>query len=95
MDKPRSKTRRRRFGIICISLALLMLLVGETVLKSHLSGVALLGYWLGCFILTALAAGAALSEAARVGLEARETQRSLLEKTLQEVEREKAEKKER
>jgi hypothetical protein len=53
----------------------------------------LLVYWLVCFILTALAAYAALIEAARVGLEGREAQRSLIEKTLQEVEREKAEKK--
>lgn len=93
MDHSRSKIRRRRFGIACISIALLMLLAGETVLKSQLSGVALLGYWLACFILTALAAGAALIEAARVGLEGREAQRSLIEKTLQDVEREKAEKK--
>lgn len=94
MDNSRSKIRRR-FGLICIGLALLMLLAGETVLKPHLSGVVLLFYWLACFILTALAAGAALLEAARVGLEGREAQRSLIEKTLREVEREKAEKEKR
>jgi len=48
---------------------------------------------MACFILTALAAGAARIDAARVRLESREEQRSLLEKTLLEVEREKQERK--
>jgi hypothetical protein len=84
-----TRTRRRRFGAICIALAIGMLIAGETVLKTKLSGVALLCYWLACFVLTALAAGAAIIDAARVRSQLREQQRSLIEETLQQVEREK------
>jgi len=89
----RSRTRRRRFGIVCIGVAILMLLAGETILRAALTNnlVLFAGYWMACLILTALAAGAAIIDAARVRLESREEQRSLLEKTLLEVEREKQE----
>lgn len=94
-DNPQSKTRRRRFGVVCIGIAILMLIAGETVLKSWLakSPLVLMCYWLGCFILTALAALVAIIDAARVSLASREEQRSLLEETLQQVEREKRERK--
>lgn len=94
-DKIRSRTRRRRFGIVCIAAAILMLILGETLLRTTLANnpVLLLVYWMTCFILTAFAAGVAIIDAARVRLESREQQRSLLEETLQEVEREKRERK--
>ena len=66
-----------------------VLIAGETVLKPKLTGVALLVYWMSCFVLTALAAGAALLDAARVSLESREEQRALIEATLRKVEEEK------
>lgn len=84
-----SKTTRRRFGLICIGTAVLMLIAGETVLKSRLTGIPLLGYWLTCFVLTAVAAGVAIIDAARVRRETKEEQRALLETTLREIEREK------
>jgi hypothetical protein len=84
-----NKTRRRWFGALCLLAALVMLAVGATLLDGRLSGVALLCYWLGCFVLTALAAGTALIDAARVRAEQREEQRALLESTLQQIEREK------
>jgi O-antigen ligase len=92
-DKNRGKTWRRRFGILCIAVAILMLICGETVLRTMLAknAVLLLVYWMTCFILTALAAGVAIIEAARVGRENREEQRTLLTETLQAVEREKRE----
>lgn len=84
-----AKTRRRRFGAICIGAAVLMLIAGETFLKARLAGIPLLCYWMTCFVLTALAAGAAIIDAARVREETREEQRALLEMTLREIEREK------
>ena len=66
-----------------------MLIAGETVLKSRLSGVPMLCYWLGCFVFTAIAAGAAVIDAARVGIESRAAQKSLIEETLKEIENEK------
>lgn len=70
-----------------------MLICGETVLRAILAknAVWLLVYWMTCFILTALAAGVAITEAARVGRESREEQRTLLTETLHAVEREKRE----
>jgi hypothetical protein len=92
-NKSRGKTWRRRFGILCIAVAILMLILGETVLRTTLAehAVLLLVYWMTCFILTAFAAGVAIIEAARVGRENREEQQTLLTETLQAVEREKRE----
>jgi hypothetical protein len=84
-----SKSRRRKVGTVCIAIAILMLIAGETVLKDKLSGVPLLCYWLGCFAFTAIAAGAAVIDAARVGIESRDAQKTLIEETLKEIEKEK------
>jgi membrane protein implicated in regulation of membrane protease activity len=86
---PSNKTRRRRLGTFCLLTAIVMLIGGETVLAGRLSGIGFIAYWLACFVLTALAAFAALLDAARVRAEQREEQRALLENTLQEIEREK------
>jgi ABC-type bacteriocin/lantibiotic exporter with double-glycine peptidase domain len=85
----RTKTRRRWFGVFCIVAAIVMLIAGETVLKAKLAGVGLLCYWMACLILTALAALAAIVDAARVSQEHKAEQRLLLEETLQKIEREK------
>lgn len=85
----KTKTRRRWFGVVCIVVAIVMLIAGETVLKAKLAGVALLCYWMACLILTALAALAAIVDAARVSQEHKAEQRSLLEETLRKIEREK------
>ena len=84
-----SKSRRRKIGTVCIAIAILMLIVGETVLRNKLSGIPMICYWLACFILTAIAAGAAVIDAARVGIESRDAQKSLIEDTLKEIENEK------
>ncbi len=84
-----SKSRRRKVGIACIAIAVLMLIAGETVLKGRLSGVPMICYWLGCFIFTAIAAGAAVIDAARVGIESRAAQKKLIEDTLKKIEDEK------
>lgn len=84
-----SKSRRRKIGTVCIAIALLMLIAGETVLKGRLSGVPMLCYWLGCFVFTAIAACAALIDAARVGIESRDAQKNLVEDTIKEIENEK------
>ena len=84
-----NKTRRRWFGAVCLFAAIVMLIAGETVLSGQLSGVALIGYWLACLVLTALAAGTAVIDASRVGAENRDEQRALIESTLREIEREK------
>ena len=84
-----AKTRRRWFGALCLAAALVMLVTGLAFLDARLSSIARLCYWLGCFVLTGLAAGTALIDAARVRAEQREEQRALLESTLRQIEREK------
>lgn len=90
--KSSAKTLRRRFGILCIVVAIAMLIAGETVLKGWLdqSAVLLLCYWMGCFVLTGLAALVAVIDAARVRQESREEQRALLEDALREIEEKKS-----
>jgi hypothetical protein len=80
------KSRRRKIGTACIAIAILMLIAGETVLKTRLSGMPMFCYWLACLVLTAIAAGAAVMDAARVGVESHNEQRTLIEDTLKEIE---------
>ena len=83
-----SKTRRW-FGGICLLAAIVMLIGGETLLKNRLPPLGLVVYWSICFILTGIAAVVAVIDASRVRAEQRDAQRTLIENTLQEIEREK------
>ena len=74
-----AKARRRWFGGLCLLTAVGMLVTGETVLQDRLSPVGFLLYWIGCFVVTALAAKAALLDAAHVRAESRAEQRVLFE----------------
>jgi hypothetical protein len=84
-----TKARRRWFGALCLLAAVGLLVAGETVLKGRLSPVGFLIYWSSCFLVTALAATAALLDAARVRAESRDEQRALFEETLRRIESEK------
>lgn len=84
-----AKARRRWFGALCLLTAVGMLVAGETVFKDRLSPVGFLLYWIGCFVVTALAATAALLDATRVRAESRHEQRALFEDTLRRIESEK------
>ncbi len=83
-----ARTFRRWFGGLCLLAAIVMLIAGETLLKGRLASVPFVIYWLVCFVLTALAAGAALVDAARARAENRNEQRALIENALHEIERE-------
>ena len=87
----KAKARRRWFGAFCLFASVVMLVAGETGLKGRLSAVGFLIYWTGCFLLTALAAGAALLDAARVRADSCREQRDLFEETLRRIEAEKRE----
>ncbi len=77
---------RRWFGVIVLVAALLMLLLGQTVLRSELRGEVYLLYWLGCIALTALAMLIALWDFSVVRRRSRQAERALLHTTLQEIE---------
>ena len=87
--KSTSKTRRRWFGGLCLVAAVVMLIAGQTILENRLNPLAMFVYWSTCFVLTGIAAVVALMDASRVRAEQREAQRTLIENTLHEIEREK------
>ena len=64
----------------------MMLVVGETVLKSRLKDLPFLVYWLICFVLTGLAILVAFLDARAVGRRTRREARDLLETTLGRIE---------
>ena len=80
-----AKSRRRWLGTLCVSGALAMLLLGQTVLEGKLRGFGFLGYWLLCLGLTLLAMLTALLEVFAVRRESRERQRELIQSTIEEI----------
>jgi|SRR4051812_6403785 hypothetical protein len=83
-----STSKRRWVGAIVIVAAVVMLICGQTVLKTSLSGVVYLAYWLVCFLLTGLAVLIAFLDVRALQYRIREEQRDLLETTLKKIEKE-------
>ena len=79
---------RRWIGAIVLATAVTMLIAGQTILKSTLTGRAFIFYWLACFALTFAVMILAISELRTVQSQAREVQRDLLKETLGELEHE-------
>ncbi len=77
--------RRRWFGGVALGAALLMLILGQTVLQKSLNGLAFLLYWLLCLVLTGIAVLVALVDARAVRLELKREKRELLEQTVKEI----------
>lgn len=84
-----AKTRRRWFGALCLAMAMLMLILGETLLDRHLPGVWFIGYWLVCFLFTTLAICVAMLDARASRREIRQEQKDLLKTTLSGIAEEK------
>jgi hypothetical protein len=78
--------RRRLFGAIVLVVALVMLVVGQTILKNRLTDLGFLLYWLVCFCLTGLAAIVALFDAYALRQRARQQRRDLLEEAIKDIE---------
>jgi len=75
-------SRRRKLGIVCLAVPAGMLILGQTALKSSLSGFAFLAYWLICFLFIIAAIFIALVDLRAVRRQTREETRALLEATL-------------
>jgi hypothetical protein len=74
---------RRRGGLLFLGIALVLLTLGLTVLKSRLgTGILFLLYWVVCFGFTALAMLTALLDAWVVRTRARSQQQDLFKRTL-------------
>ena len=85
----RAKIVRRGFGALCLGGAAVMLIVGDTKPASGSADAAFIYYWITCFVLAALAMGAAILDLGAVRREARAAQRALLQTTLHSIEDEK------
>lgn len=79
----------RKRGMIFLIIAVVMLILGETVLRNALTKIPFLIYWLGCFVCTGLAILFAFRDVFGVQRQARIEQRELLEKTIKEIARQK------
>ena len=79
-------SRRRIVGCIFLTVAVLLLAAGETVLSGRLSGVGFVLYWMVCFICTGLAMVVAYLDLRAVQRQTREEQRELVKDTLKEIE---------
>jgi hypothetical protein len=80
------RSRRRWFGAIVLAGALILLILGETLLKDRLRNVTFVLYWLLCFILTGAAIVVAFRDAQALRRETRQEHRELVEDALKEVE---------
>lgn len=82
-------TRRRWFGAIFLVLAIGMLIAGQTVLENRLGKTGFIFFWTGCFVFTGLALLVALLDFSVLRRRTRKEQRELIEKMLEEIERQK------
>lgn len=83
---PSARMIRRWIGGIFLAGSLLMLILGQTVLKSRLEGAAFVRYWLICFAFTGAALLVALVDLLIIKRETRAEQKELLDETLHEIE---------
>ena len=83
---------RRSLGGVFIAAAIVMLILGQTVLADSLQGekTLFIFYWLGCFAFTALAALVALLDFIVMRRRIRRHQLEFLENTLREIAEKKA-----
>ena len=83
------KIRRRIFGALCVTAAMLLLLFGDTKLRPGQSQLLFVTYWAACFIFAVLAMITAICDARALRRELRDEQRALLEDALRNIESEK------
>lgn len=86
-----SNVRRIASGT-CLAAALLLLILGLTLLSKKLTGIPFAIYWLTCFFFTGLAGITALIDMALLRRKLRQEQRELIATTLADSEAEKARK---
>jgi len=85
-DKPRSSdARRRALGTLFLGGSLVMLVWGQTALKSTLQGLPFILYWAVCMCLTFFALMIALLDLWIVRRRGREQEKQLLNDTLRDI----------
>jgi hypothetical protein len=79
---------RRWFGLLFLALAFGFLVWGQTVLRDRLTGVSFVIYWFFCFFFTVAAIITALLDVRATRKRARQEHEELIQRTLDEIERE-------
>ena len=82
---------RRWLGLFCLTVAAGMLIWGQTLLKPYLQGLGFLIYWSFCFFFTFGAIIIALLDIRAMRRRTRREQRELLQRALEDVEKERSE----
>ena len=77
--------RRRLLGLVFLSIAAGMLVIGQTVLKDRLQSLAFVYYWLTCTVFTGLTLIVALLDMRVVRRRAQQQQSELLKNALREI----------
>jgi len=85
--------KRRVAGTIFLGISILLLALGETVLRYRLTPIATLVYWTACLLATFGAILCALLDLGHSFRQSHDEQRALLEGTLREIESERARRK--
>jgi Na+/melibiose symporter-like transporter len=80
-----SDARRRWLGVICLAIAAVMLILGQTVLKDSLRRQAFIYYWLACTVITGLTLVIALLDMRAVRLRSQREQKELLKDVFREI----------
>jgi hypothetical protein len=84
-----SRIRHRKRGMSFLVVSILLLVLGQTILRHTLTNAVFIVYWAVCFICTGLAILFSLLDFASVQRRAREEQRELIEKTVRDIARQK------
>jgi hypothetical protein len=79
---------RRWFGLFFLAMAFGLLIWGQTVLRDKLKGIPFLVYWLSCFVFTVAAIVTALLDMRATRKRARQEHEDLIQRTLEEIDRE-------
>ena len=79
---------RRILGTLFLALAVIMLILGETLLKHQLGPIATLIYWTGCVCATILAVLCAVLDLGQSLRQSQAEQRQMLEQALRDIEAE-------
>ena len=83
-----STVRRRVFGGVVLGSAVLMLILGQTVLAGKLGPALFMFYWLGCLLLTIVAVFVAFADARATAARTIKERRELLDNTLKRIQAE-------
>jgi len=81
-----ASSRRRTLGCVFLTVAVMLLVGGETVFQGRLHDSGFVLYWSACFVCTGLAMVVAFVDLRALQRQTREEQRELVKDTLREIE---------